>query len=159
MRRFLQLGVIVDGPDVYTGMLAKGRRLGPLVGAQAVLTDGTRAHRVGAAVLTTAATAPLLGPLGMVVGLGKKNKAAALVAFPDGSVHERKLDGNMAIRQAQSEVVQFNALAAAATPAPVPPQAPTQPSPQVQAQLEELQARINELQAQLDRRPPDPEAQ
>ncbi len=37
-----------------------------------------------------------------------------IVVFPSGQVQERKLDGNMQIRTAQSEVVRFNAMAAAA---------------------------------------------
>lgn len=36
------------------------------------------------------------------------------MTFADGTVHHKKLDGNSAIRNAQREVVEFNAAAAAA---------------------------------------------
>ncbi len=87
----------------------KSRHLGPLKGAYAEVTAGTRHHRVGAAVMT----APLLGA-GLLIGLTKKSKAAAFVVFPDGTVHERKLKGASAINIAQRDVVKFNAMAAAA---------------------------------------------
>jgi hypothetical protein len=64
-------------------------------------------------VTTTVLTAPVAGPLGMLGLLSKKSKAFAFVSFPNGRVHEKKLDGNMQIRSAQREVAQFNALAAA----------------------------------------------
>jgi hypothetical protein len=41
--------------------------------------------------------------------LSKKSKAFVFVSFPNGRVHEKKLDGNMRIRAAQREVAQFNA--------------------------------------------------
>jgi hypothetical protein len=112
-QRFLQLGVIVEGGYVYKGMFGKGARLGPLAGAQAELGDPTRHRRVGAAVGGTIALGAVLGPLPLLAGLSKKSKALAFVVFPTGTVHERKLDGNTAIRGAQSEVIRFNALAAA----------------------------------------------
>ena len=46
----------------------------------------------------------------MLGALSKKSKAIVFVAFSDGALHEKKLDGNMAIRAAQREVAQFNAL-------------------------------------------------
>jgi hypothetical protein len=145
--RFPQLGVLVDGAYVYAGAWlgsANKTPLGTLEGAQASLGEPTRHRRVGAATLTTAATAPLLGPPGVVVGLSKKSKSIAFVVTGDGHVHERKLDGNMAIRQAQGEVVRFNAMAArAAPPAPAPP------DPAVQEQIDELRATVDKLQAQL----------
>ena len=58
--------------------------------------------------------APVLGPLALVGVLSKKSKAFVFVAFTDGTLHEKKLDGNMAIRNGQREVAQFNALARAA---------------------------------------------
>jgi hypothetical protein len=88
----------------------KGRPLGPLKGAHAEVTAGTRHHRVGAAVVT----APLSLGAGLLLGFTKKSKATAFVVFPDGTVHERKLDGASAINTAQGDVVKFNAMAAAA---------------------------------------------
>ena len=110
--RFPTLGVIVDDGQVYRGMLSKGPLLGSLAGAHAELADPTRHRRVGAAVGGTVALGAVLGPLPMLAALGKKSKSIAFVVLPNGQVHEKKLDGNTAIRSAQSEVVRFNALAA-----------------------------------------------
>jgi hypothetical protein len=105
------LGVRVEGGRVSSlpGLL-KSRDLGPLQGARAEVTAGTRHHRVGAAV----ATAPLSLGAGLLLGLTKKSKATAFVVFPDGAVHERKLDGGSAIQSAQRDAVKFNAMAGAA---------------------------------------------
>jgi hypothetical protein len=54
-------------------------------------------------------------PVGMA-GLATNTKADAAVVFPDGTVHTVPLDGNYAVREAQKQVVQFNALAGAAAP-------------------------------------------
>ena len=110
-QRFPTLGVIVEDGQVSKGTFGKGAKLGPLSRAHAELGDPTRHRRVAAAGLATVATGGLLGlaPL-----LTKKAKSIAFVVFPSGQVHERKLDGNIQIRAAQSEVVRFNAIAAAA---------------------------------------------
>ncbi len=50
-----------------------------------------------------------------LAGLATKTQADAAVVFADGTVHIAALDGNSAVRAAQKEVVQFNALAGAAT--------------------------------------------
>lgn len=102
-----------------TSGLAKGAYLGPLVGAQAELGEPTRHRRVGAAVGTTLLTGGALGVLGFAPMLSKKSKALAFVVFSNGTVHERPLDGNMAIRSAQSEAVRFNAMARAEAAEPV----------------------------------------
>jgi hypothetical protein len=112
--RFPTLGVTVDNGQVYKGVFGKGSQLGPLAGAHAELGDPTRHRRVGAAVGGTVALGAVLGPLPLLAALGKKSKALAFVVLPNGQVHEKKLDGNTQIRNAQSEVVRFNALAAAA---------------------------------------------
>jgi hypothetical protein len=52
----------------------------------------------------------------------KKSKSAAFVTFANGSVHDKALGGNSAIRNAQREVMQFNAAAAAVAPADQPQQ-------------------------------------
>jgi hypothetical protein len=129
--RFPQLGVIVDRGQVYSGTLAKGGHLGPLAGAHAELGEPTRHRRVGAAASTTILTGGMLGVAGLVPLLSKKSKALAFVVLASGRVRERKLDGNMNIRQAQSEAVRFNALAAAAWNAP---SAGTQPAAGPRAQ-------------------------
>ena len=69
---------------------------------------------VAGAFSATVLIAPVLGPLAMLGALSKKSKAIVFVAFSDGALHEKKLDGNMAIRAAQREVAQFNALVRAA---------------------------------------------
>ena len=80
------------------------RPLGPLAGAEAMVTDGAQAWSPGRAMFL---------PIGLA-GLATKTKADAAVVFPDGSVHTIALDGNAAVRAAQKEVVQFNALAGVA---------------------------------------------
>ena len=68
---------------------------------------------MGAAAASTVATGGLLGVVALAPLLSKKSKSLAFIVFPSGVVHQRKLDGNMAIRGAQAEVVRFNALVAA----------------------------------------------
>jgi hypothetical protein len=102
--KFLNLGVEVRDGQVYrVGFTVK--RLGPLVGAHAEITDPQRRHRVGAAAVTLM---PLVAP-------SKKDKATAFVLLGDGTVAGRKLDGNGPVKRAQSEVVRFNALSTAAS--------------------------------------------
>lgn len=113
-QKFPTLGVIVDNGQVYKGVFGKGSNIGPLAGAHAELGDPTRHRRVGAAVGGTVALGAVLGPLPLLAALGKKSKSIAFVVFPNGHVHEKKLDGNFQIRSAQSEVVRFNALVVAA---------------------------------------------
>jgi hypothetical protein len=104
------LGVRIEDDQVSTlPGLVKSRRLGPLKGAHAELTSGTRHHRIGAA----AVAAPLSLGAGLLIGLTKKSKATAFVVFADGTVHERKLEGNSMISSAQRDAVKFNALASA----------------------------------------------
>ena len=104
------LGVRIEDGYVSTlpGLL-KSRRLGPVKGAHAEVTAGTRHHRVGAAI----AAAPLSLGAGLLLGLTKKSKAVAFVVFADGTVHERKLEGANMISIAQRDEVKFNALVAA----------------------------------------------
>jgi hypothetical protein len=83
------------------------RLLGPLAGAQAMVTDGAQAWSPGRA---------LFMPISFA-GLATKTRADAAVVFPDGTVHIAPLDGNLAVREAQKQVVQFNALAGPAAPA------------------------------------------
>lgn len=104
------LGVRIVGGSVYVNEWRE-RRLGVLAGAHAELTDGTRPHRVGAALVT----APLSLGAGLLIGLTRKSKASAFVVFADGTAHERKLDGKSAISAAQRDAVKFNALAGAAS--------------------------------------------
>jgi hypothetical protein len=58
-------------------------------------------------------TAPVLGPLGLLDMVSKKSKSVAFVVFPSGTVHHAKIGGNGAVRSAQREVVEFNAIVAA----------------------------------------------
>jgi hypothetical protein len=104
------LGVRVEGGTVHVNEW-HGKRLGALAGAHAELTDGTRPHRVGAALVA----APLSLGAGLLIGLTRKSKASAFIVFADGTVHERKLNGKSVISSAQRDAVKFNALANAAS--------------------------------------------
>lgn len=113
---FRALGVQVLAADgkVYTigyhSAAAKtntSRLLGPLAGAQAVVTDGAQAWSPGRAMFL---------PVGLA-GLATKTKADAVVVFADGTVYTVALDGNNAVREAQKQAVQFNAFAGASAPA------------------------------------------
>ena len=98
---FPALGVQVRGDKVERCGTSDPKMLGPLAGAQAQLTDGSQAWSPGRAMFL---------PIGLA-GLATKTKAAAFVIFPDGSYHEQPLDGNKAVRDAQSEALKFNLLA------------------------------------------------
>ena len=105
---------VTDDGQVTTWGAFSHQPLGHLARAHAEISDPTRHHRVAGATAATIVTAPVLGPLAMLGALSKKSKAIAFVVFENGRVHQRNLDGNTQIRMAQSEVVKFNALAAAA---------------------------------------------
>jgi hypothetical protein len=111
---WLGVQVLVDDGKVYTigsqdpaAKTNRSRPLGPLAGANAMVTDGSQAWSPGRAMFLPIALA----------GLATKTKADAAVVFPDGTVHTTSLNGNFAAREAQKQVVQFNALADAAAPA------------------------------------------
>ena len=97
------------GPNGTVVAIVKSRPLGPLTGAHAEVTAGTRHHRIGAA----AVAAPLSPGAGLLLGFTEKSKASAFVVLADGTVHERKLDGASMISSAQRDAVRFNALSAA----------------------------------------------
>ena len=115
------LGVRVRDGMVYNGTLSEGYLLGELKGAQAVITDPTKAQMIRAGLTSGVALGALIGPVALLPGVFRKSKAVAFVVFVDGVVHERGLDGNMAIRGAQRDSVKFNALVAACQPAEEPP--------------------------------------
>jgi hypothetical protein len=83
------------------------RLLGPVAGAEAMVTDGAQAWSPGRAMFL---------PIGLA-GLATKTTADAAVVFPDGIVHTRALNSNAEVREAQKQAVQFNALASAPAPA------------------------------------------
>ena len=93
-----------DNPGTKTNT---SRLLGPLAGAQAVITDGSQAWSPGRAMFLPIA----------LTGLATKTKADAVVVFADGTVRTVALNGNNAVREGQKQAVQFNALAAASAPA------------------------------------------
>jgi Short C-terminal domain len=112
---FRSLGVQVLARDgtVYTigdhsiaRKIDTSRLLGPLAGAQAMVTDGAQSWSPGRAMFLPIA----------LTGLATKTKADAAVVFADGTVHTAALDGNNAVREAQKQVVQFNAMAGASAP-------------------------------------------
>jgi hypothetical protein len=112
--QLLRVQVLVGDGTVYTIGSHNAERqtntsqlLGPLAGAQAMVTDGSQAWSPGRAMFL---------PISLA-GLATKTKADAAVVFPDGTAHITPLDGNYAVREAQKQVVRFNAMAGAATPA------------------------------------------
>jgi Short C-terminal domain len=108
------LGIIVKA-DGSVCDLTWGRRLGPLAGAHAEVTNPSRHHRAGAAVSASVFTMGTgLGPTGALVGLSKKSIAIAVVVFPDGTLHQHRLDGARAVQQAEVAAISFNAMAQAA---------------------------------------------
>jgi hypothetical protein len=93
------LGVVVDDGQVYklSPIGTKGKALGPLVGAEAGVTDGTSRRTL---------TRTMTG----VGAFTKQHKAVAYVVTGNGELQERKLDGAGQVRKAQAEAVKFNAL-------------------------------------------------
>jgi hypothetical protein len=82
------------------------RPLGLLAGAEAMVTDASRARSHGPAMLLpVAATA-----------LAAKTVADAAVVRPDGTVHIHALHCNSEVLKAEKQVARFNALAGAAAP-------------------------------------------
>ena len=131
--KLLGVQVLAGDSNVYTIGLHdaatktnSSRLLGPLAGAEAMVTDGSQAWSPGRAMFL---------PIGLT-GLATKTKADAAVMFPDGTVHTVPLDGNYAVREAQKQVVQFNALAGAAAP-PATPEAAIDPAVRLR-KLQEL---------------------
>jgi hypothetical protein len=132
--QWLGVQVLLGGSMVYTiGFnntdlkINTSRLLGPLAGAQAMVTDGSQAWSPGRAMLLPVA----------LTTLATKTMADAAVVFADGTVHTSRLNGNYAVREAQKQVVQFNALAGTTTPAV--PAADSDPA-----------ARLRKLQELLD---------
>lgn len=99
--------VYTIGYNVAAQKINTSRLLGPLAGAQAVVTDGAQAWSPGRAMFL---------PVGLA-GLATKTKADAVIVFADGTFHSVALDGNNVVREAQKQAVQFNALAGASAPA------------------------------------------
>jgi hypothetical protein len=88
----------MDNGDIHTfnGFGGLGRRLGPAEGAHAEMAAERFRHRVGGAVASTA----ILGPVGMLGAVGKKAKASTFVILADGTLREKKHDGDLAVTQA-----------------------------------------------------------
>lgn len=112
LKRFPSLGVQGVGAEVFSlgrpTVNARGVQvgdtshlLGPLAGAEAVVTSGTQAFSLGRAALMPLELAPL----------ARKTMADAIIVFPDGTTYDHALNGNQEVRAAQRETVQFNALA------------------------------------------------
>jgi len=108
--RLLGVQVLPGAEEVYSigthapsAKTNTSRLLGPLAGAEALVTDGSQAWSPGRAMLMPVA----------LTALATKTVAHAAVVFADGSVHTAELNGNSMVRNAQVEVVQFNALAGA----------------------------------------------
>jgi len=143
-RAFPALGVQIvpaGSENVYTigyhdpWEKANGSRLlGSLAGTQAMVTDGSQAWSPGRAMFVPVALA----------GLATTTKADAAVVFPDGTVYTHALNSGREIRDAQIQVVQFNALAASSQPAYGAASGPAggsaQDAPGIVAELERLVA-------------------
>jgi hypothetical protein len=106
--RALGVQILLGGDMVYTighhdvfSETNNSRLLGVLAGAQAIVTDGSQAWSPGRAMLMPIALA----------GLATKTVADAAIVLPDGTVHTVALNGNNEVREAQKQVVQFNAFA------------------------------------------------
>jgi hypothetical protein len=96
---FVYLGVVVADETIYR-LSALGRRtsvLGPLAGATAEVTDGTGRR-------------DLPRVLHVVGALSKRTGAAAFVVTADGELARHRLDGVVPVRQAQAQIIEFNAL-------------------------------------------------
>jgi len=91
-----------------------------VVSAYPLTNDGWRQ-----ACQELAALEPSAMPLALAPGVLRKSKAAAFLIFPNGKIHEKKLDGTAAIRAAQRDAVRFNTPAG---PAEAPAPEPAQPS-------------------------------
>jgi hypothetical protein len=91
--------------------------LGPLAGARADVAGGKGGHRRSgnARVADAALATALLGPMGLLAGASRAGfKGVSVVAFPDGTVREKKFKDAAALARAEVEAGRFNALAAAA---------------------------------------------
>jgi hypothetical protein len=115
--RALGVQVIAGDDQVYSlgindlsSQANTSKVLGTLSGAQAMVTDGAQAWSPGRAMVMPLGLAPL----------ATKTRADAAIVFRDGTVHTASLDGNAAVREAQLQVVRFNALADTTT-APAAP--------------------------------------
>jgi hypothetical protein len=108
---FTHLGVqIMRNGDLHTfnGFGGYGTRLGPASGAEAFMGDEKRRHRVSGAV----SSAVVLGPVGLLGAVGKKEKASAYVQLADGTLRSKKLDGNTVVSAARRQIIAFNAAVA-----------------------------------------------
>jgi hypothetical protein len=108
---FGALGVRVESGQVRAAW--SGQRLGPVFGALISLVPESRAHRVGGSLAATVALAPALGPLPLLGMLAKKDRATVYIQCPGGRLYQRTIKGNLAVRQAHGEAMQFQALAQA----------------------------------------------
>jgi hypothetical protein len=113
---FAGLGVRVRGGEVFPYPTFSQAALGPVEGARAELTDPTKAQMIGAGLASGVAFGTLLGPVALAPALLRKSKAVAFVVCANARFYEKKLDGSMAIRLAQSDAVKFNALVASVSP-------------------------------------------
>jgi hypothetical protein len=94
----------------------------------------------------TVAAVVAFGPLGLAALAS--GQAVAYIAFSDGTLHETAVKGNKDLRQAELDVVRFNALAASSQPAegfagdaaPGSAEDPAQKTTGVAAELERLVA-------------------
>jgi hypothetical protein len=81
-------------PDSVPGSTGVQMLLGPVAGAEVMVTDGAQAWSPGRAMFL---------PIGLA-GLATKTTADAAVVFPDGTVHTHALNSNAEVREAQKQV-------------------------------------------------------
>lgn len=101
LKVFVRNGKVVR-PTLNDGKV-ESRILGDFKGAKAGVT-GTR-RRAGVTVAAVVA----FGPVGLAALAS--GQAVVYIAFPDGTLHETAVKGNKDLRQAELEVVRFNAAA------------------------------------------------
>lgn len=95
--RLRGFGLVVDGDQVKR----RGKVLGDLVSSRAPVTDPTSRHTLARVVTVVGAATT-------------KTDATLVVAFADGNVHTWSIKSAKELRQAQTWVAKFNALADAA---------------------------------------------
>lgn len=98
--------VIADGVVYRDKPFAPLELLGPARGATAVVLP-YRAHRLGAALDASA----VLGPAGLLLGMGRKQKAQTVVALANGRQVTGTVEGGAVIRSVIADAAVFNAVA------------------------------------------------
>jgi hypothetical protein len=95
--------VCTIGESSHQARTTSSRLLGSLAGAEAMISDGSQARSPNGAML----------PPDTLARIAKTTRSAAVLLFPNGVVSTHRLDSDGQVFEAQGQVAQFNALAAA----------------------------------------------